>query len=398
MRIAIAGAGPAGAAAAIALARGGAEVRLYDRATWPRPKTCGDGLTPSSVAHYRALGIALPLEPAIATTVMVGPDGAVARGRWPRGMPDGTCRARLDSDVRLLDAAIAAGAIFAPATSVETWRDGTLTLRGANGTASERADALLVADGATGALATKLGFPPHHSRLVALRGYAATHAPLGAEYRVHYDAAFLPGYAWLFPVAPRRANVGIAITEDCANRFGGDLRAALRDWLARDSHANAFVSPDAELEDVHGGVIPSGRDRRYADRAFLIGDAAGVADPLSAEGVSQAIATGLAAASALLDARDVDAAGAAYERALVPFDRNELEARKMMRWMRVAGGPICRLAALRPPVADALIATGYFLKPDGAWFYRSMLSLVSLGGGGTRSRQAAGITIERPAR
>jgi flavin-dependent dehydrogenase len=137
------------------------------------------------------------------------------------------------------------------------------------------------------------------------------------------------------------------------------------------------VAPDAPLEDVHGGVIPSGRDRRYADRALLIGDAAGVADPLSAEGVSQAIATGLAAAGALLEHADVDAAGAAYERALAPFDRNELEARKMMRWMRVAGGPICRLAALRPPVADALIATGYFLKPDGSWFYRSMWSLFS---------------------
>ncbi len=377
MRVVIAGAGPSGAAAALALARRGVEVRLFDRAVWPRAKTCGDGLTPSSVAHYRDLGIELPLEPSIATTVMVGPDGAVSRGRWPRGMPDGTCRARLDSDGRLLDAAVAAGAAFAPATSIESWRNGTYEVRGASGTSSERADALLVADGATGALAAKLGFPPHHSRLVALRGYADTLAPLTAEYRVHYDAAFLPGYAWLFPVAPRRANVGIAITEDCANRFGGDLRAALRAWLARDPHASAFVSPDATLEDVHGGVIPSGRDRRYAGRAFLIGDAAGVADPLSAEGVSQAIATGLAAAAALLEHDDVDAAGAAYERALAPFDRNEIEARKMMRWMRVAGGPICRLAALRPPVADALIATGYFLKTDGSWFYRSMWSLFS---------------------
>jgi geranylgeranyl reductase family protein len=377
MRIAIAGAGPAGAAAAIALARGGADVVLYDRASWPRAKTCGDGLTPSSVAHYRDLGIDLPLEPSIATTVMVGPDGAVSRGRWPRGLPNGTCRARLDSDGRLLDAAIAAGAAFAPSTSVESWERGRLTLRSAGTTRSESADALIVADGATGALATKLGFPPHHSRLVALRGYADTIAPLSAEYRVHYDAAFLPGYAWLFPVAPRRANVGIAITEECANRFGGDLRAALRAWLARDPQAHAYVSPDATIEDVHGGVIPSGRDRRYADRALLVGDAAGVADPLSAEGVSQAIATGLAAAAALLEHGDVDAAGAAYERALVPFDRNELEARKMMRWMRVAATPICRLAALRPPVADALIATGYFLKPDGAWFYRSMWSLFS---------------------
>jgi len=375
VRVAIAGAGPAGAAAAIALARAGVDVRLYDKASWPRAKTCGDGLTPSSVAHYRDLGIALPLEPSIATTVMVGPDRAVSRGRWPAGMPDGTCRARIDSDGRLLDAAIASGAHFSPATSVEAWRDRTLTLRGANGTASERADALLVADGATGALASKLGFPPHHSRLVALRGYADTLAPLTAEYRVHYDAALLPGYAWLFPVAPRRANIGIAITEECANRFGGDLRGALRAWLARDPQAHAYVAPDAQIDDVHGGVIPSGRDRRYAERAFLIGDAAGVADPLSAEGVSQAIATGLAAAAALIEYDDTDAAGAAYERALAPYDRNEREARKMMQWMRIAAGPICRLAAIRPRVADALIETGYFLKPDGSWFYRSMWSL-----------------------
>jgi geranylgeranyl reductase family protein len=378
VRVAIAGAGPAGATAAIALARAGVDVRLYDKASWPRAKTCGDGLTPSSVAHYRDLGIALPLEPAIATTVMVGPNLAVSRGHWPAGMPEGTCRARRDSDGRLLDAAIAAGARFAPATAVEAWRDRTVTLRSATGTTTEQSDALIVADGATGALATKLGFPPHHSRLVALRGYADTLAPLTAEYRVHYDAAFLPGYAWLFPVAPRRANVGIAITEECANRFGGDLRGALRAWLVRDPHAHAYVSPDAQIDDVHGGVIPSGRDRRYAARAFLVGDAAGVADPLSAEGVSQAIGTGLAVAAALLAHDDVDLAGAAYERALAPFDRNELEARKMMQWMRIAAGPICRLAAIRPKVADALIETGYFLKPDGSWFYRSMWSLFAL--------------------
>jgi flavin-dependent dehydrogenase len=327
------------------------------------------------VAHYRDLGIALPLEPAIATTVMVGPNRAVSRGHWPAGMPLGTCRARRDSDGRLLDAAIAAGARFAPATAVDAWRDRMLTLRNSSGTISERADALIVADGATGALATKLGFPPHRSRLVALRGYADTLAPLTAEYRVHYDAAFVPGYAWLFPVSPNRANVGIAITQTCATRFGGDLRGALRAWIARDPQAHAFVSPDATIDDLRGGVIPSGRDRRYADRALLVGDAAGVADPLSAEGVSQAIATGLAAAAALLMHDDVDAAGAAYERALVPFDRNEREARKMMQWMRIAAGPICQLAAMRPKVADALIETGYFLKPDGSWFYRSLWSL-----------------------
>ncbi len=376
MRVAVAGAGPAGAAAAIALARAGVAVRLYDKAAWPRAKTCGDGLTPSSVAHYRALDIDLPLAPAIPTTIVVGPDGALARGRWPAGMPDGTCRARLDSDGRLLDAAIAAGAAFAPQTAVDGWRNGTLSVRSARGTVTERADALVVADGATGALATKLGFPPHRSRLVALRGYAPTRVPLTAEYRVHYDASFVPGYAWLFPVAPDRANVGLAVTEECANRHGGNLRGALRDWLARDAHARTFVAPDAEIEELHGGVIPSGRDRRYADGAFLVGDAAGVADPLSAEGVSQAIATGLAAAAALLAHERVDAAGAAYEAALAPYDANEREARKMMRWMRVAAGPICRLAAVRSSVADALIETGYFLKPDGSWFYRSMLALV----------------------
>jgi hypothetical protein len=50
----------------------------------------------------------------------------------------------------------------------------------------------------------------------------------------------------------------------------------------------------------------------------------------------------------------------------------------MMRWMRVAADPIVRLAALRAPVADALIETGYFLKPDGSWFYRSMASVFAL--------------------
>ncbi len=372
MRVAIAGAGPAGAAAAILLARAGVETWLLDKASWPRAKTCGDGLTPSSVLAYRELGIELTLAPSIATTAMVSPSGIVARGHWPTTYPNGTIRPRVESDGLLLEAAIAAGARFEPGTSVSGWRRGLVSLATRDG-ATIAADALLVADGATGALAGRLGFPPHRSRLVAIRGYTNARTSMPPEYYVHYDAELVPGYGWVFPVTPQRANVGIAVTEDVARRYGGDLRGLMRAWLERDRVAQTFVSPHADFEDVHGGIIPSGRAKRYADGALLIGDAAGVADPLSAEGVSQAIATGVAAARALIAHRgDVDAAGRAYESGLHDFDRNEREARRMMRWMRIAAEPLVAIAAARPPVADALIETGYFLKTDGSWFGKSM--------------------------
>ena len=231
------------------------------------------------------------------------------------------------------------------------------------------ADAIFLAEGATGSLAAKRGFPPFRSRLIAVRGYVDVAHDVPLEYAVHYARTLTPGYAWLFPVGKRRFNVGLAVDPVVAARAGRNVRALLTQWLKTSRFARAALGAAAQVGDVTGGIIPSGRARRYADGVFLIGDAAGVADPLSAEGVSQAIASGRDAAQAFIAAGgDTRRAGLDYERRMRRFDRNEREARRMRLLFGIGGDVLVRLAARRPMLADYLVETGYFLKPDARWF------------------------------
>jgi flavin-dependent dehydrogenase len=231
---------------------------------------------------------------------------------------------------------------------------------------------VIVADGATGGLARTLGFGAHTSRLVALRGYAATARDLPNAYGCAYARSVLPGYAWIFPVAPRRANVGLVVTEATAKRAAGDLRGVLRAWLARSAWARGLLGDEPELEDVHGGVIPTGRARRVAGPVFLAGDAAGTADPLTAEGVSQALACGRAAARALIDANgDVAAAGRQYAATFGSVDRNAREALRMRAMFAAFVEPLIALAAANARAARVLSAVAYTAK-DESWV-RAML-------------------------
>src|SRR6478735_2766008 len=110
----IVGAGPAGSIAALVLARAGVRVRLIDRARFPRDKLCGDTVNPGSLAILDRLGISDPVRRrAMAITGMdiTGPAGARVSARYPAGVR-GASLTRRELDMSLLEAAIAAGAVF----------------------------------------------------------------------------------------------------------------------------------------------------------------------------------------------------------------------------------------------------------------------------------------------
>ena len=364
MKVAVVGAGPAGAAAAVTFARAGAAVTLFERARWPRPKTCGDGVTPDGIAALAALGVALPDDaPRCPDATVVSPRGARAVGRWNGAA---TVIPRIALDAAIVDAALAAGVVLHDGCTIAALDpDGTVVA--ANRRA--RFDAVVLAEGATGGLATALGFGALEERQVAVRGYAGAVTDLQPTYNVVYDRALAPGYGWIFPTATRRANVGICVPERAA-RVAGGPRALLDAWLASDPTVRALLGERPHLDDVRGGVIPTGRARRGAGRVLAAGDAAGVADPLSAEGISQAIATGAAAARALIDAGgDAARAQAGYAPSLRDHDRNAREARRLRALFRWTLDPMIALAATRPALADHLVSAGFTLKTDGHWFH-----------------------------
>jgi geranylgeranyl reductase family protein len=340
----VVGAGPAGSATAIHLARAGARVLLVDKVRFPRDKPCGGGLTGRALKH-----LPCDVEPVVERVV----DRMVVRARYggivARSSPDPlikmTQRRRLD--LHLAEQAAAAGADFRDGVGVDELEidDRSVTAR-VDGTAV-RAAFLVGADGANGVVARGAGLGGGIVRGVALEGNvrwgALAQEPYGAIAWV--ELGVVPGgYGWVFPKGDH-ANLGVGgwMSE------GPRLRAHL-DHLAR-AHG---VEPSA-LDAVRGHRLPMRElgARAARGRILLVGDAAGLVDPLSGDGIYEAFVSAKLAAAAIVAGRPEE-----YEAALsAALDRHATASWKAKRV--VDRYPRACLWALRAPgvfntVADLL--------------------------------------------
>jgi flavin-dependent dehydrogenase len=150
------------------------------------------------------------------------------------------------------------------------------------------------------------------------------------------------------------------------------LRALLARWIERSPFVRELLGSRANIEGVHGGIIPTGRKIRSSPRVFLLGDAAGVADPFTAEGIYEAIHSAVLAADAL-SSGDFGDAYVRYERSLAVFDRNERTARAMRATFGLAIEPYARRAARDPAFAGRLNTDVFFLKPSFTGFVRNLM-------------------------
>jgi geranylgeranyl reductase family protein len=290
--VAIIGAGPAGSAAAIGLARRGATVLLADRARFPRDKTCGGGVTGRARAAAPC-PIDDVVEAVVTEAELRSVDGrAVSRaGRSP--LVYMTQRRRLDQHVA--SHAAAAGADFRDdtrCTAVELNRGGaTLDIDGER----VRARIVIGADGANGRSAAKLGLGGNRAMMLALEGHLDLElAPedLRKGQLVLESGSIRGGYAWSFPKADH-LNIGIGGWID----EGPELRVQLAQFCHR-----LGVDFDA-LEPLRGHRLPlrAFRSKLASENACVVGDAAGLIDPLTGDGIYESFLSGRLAAEACAD-------------------------------------------------------------------------------------------------
>jgi geranylgeranyl reductase family protein len=305
----VVGAGPAGTAAGLEARRLGLSARVVDKATFPRDKTCGDGLTTGALRLLDQLGFdvrTLPSWMGITETVLVSPTGREVQVPLP---PDGAYAGvvpRVELDAALVEHARAQGVEIDEGSAVTAVADvgdaARVTL------ADERelmARFVIAADG-------------HWSPVRHMVG-ADSSTPLGTWHAfrqyftgvddrrlwVLFEEDLLPGYAWVFPVGASdgagRANVGFGVLRTGTSTNGKALAAQWRGLADRPTLRRALGPHAAPEGTVRAWPIPAGYDReRLAHgRVLFAGDAGNVVDPMTGEGIAQAIESGMLAARAV---------------------------------------------------------------------------------------------------
>lgn len=363
--VAVVGAGPAGCAAAVTAARAGRSVLVVDKAAFPRDKCCGDGLTALALRQLEALGLhpsTVASWTVVDRVVLHSPSGRRVPLRLPAPPASGTYAVvarRRDLDHALLERTRAEGIEVRERTPVTgVAQDGTavtLTL-GGDAPTVVRATHVVGADGVWSPLRRLAGVsaPGYRGDWHAFRQYFRHVGPDAAE-RLHvlFEADLLPGYAWSFPLGDGRANVGFGVLRGSGLAVG-DMGGRWRDLLDR-PRLRELLGPRAEPEAPHRAwPIPArlGAVPLHHGRILFVGDAAAVTDPLTGEGIGQALLSGVLAARAIQAAPagggavgDATSAAARYEATL----RAELAAEHRLSLLlgRILARPRATRGALR---------------------------------------------------
>lgn len=288
--VAVVGAGPAGSAAALRVLQDRPEARvlLLDAAAFPRDKTCGDGISSHALAVYDHLGVGdvgagYPPVPVLRVRSPAGREVARAMSRPARVIP------REVFDARLVDAACARGAHLRRhrVRGIEVRPDRVVV------DGSIEARVLIGADGAHSTVRRLLGVAPQRGGTVALaiRGYTDVQAADATDLLIAVSGEDCPAYAWSFPLPDGRSNVGFGV-------FADRLSGGKAELLARLDATLPGQAPEPGTVRAYQLPLSTGRAALPDGRVLLVGDAAGLVNPITGEGIYYAALSGLLAADA----------------------------------------------------------------------------------------------------
>ena len=326
----VVGAGPAGAACALWLARAGVDTVLVDQHDFPRDKICGDALIPDAHHALKRLGLydeVMAMAQPSRHLACIGPRGG--RVDVPGSV---AVLPRL-----VLDDIVCRGAQRAGARLHTPWRfDAPLNegdvvvgarLKQGDAVREVRARWVVLATGAVPQALQAAGMCDRRTPSgIALRGYVKNDAMVGRiqALEVVWDKNLAPGYGWIFPAPDGRFNIGVGVANSHPAAGGGGQAAKMKDVNLRQLF-DAFCehyAPARELMrngtlegDLKGAPLRcSLSGARHARAGLLVtGEAAGSTYAFTGEGIGKALETGLLAAAALLAAPDGVPAGTAVE-------------------------------------------------------------------------------------
>lgn len=371
--IVIIGGGPAGAAAAITLARAGQSVMVIDKAIFPRDKCCGDGLTTGCLRRLQALGVRPESIPSWqwVNTVMIGsPRGITRRYPLPTDGQFAAIATRMDLDAAILGVAKSLGVqvleghslvnahqlsdcvrltVDPPTDQLSSLDQPDPGLPANPPTFTIDAQTVIAADGMWSPTRKFLnpGNGPYLGEWHAYRQYfGGVHTPESRDLWVWFEPDLVPGYFWCFPLANGQVNVGFGM-ERSADFKSKTMKKLWADLLER-PHIRAVLGPTAKpIDSPKAWPIPANVTQADLSdgRVLYIGDAARACDVLTGEGIGQALQTGMLAAESILESLGQPLIAAkTYEtrvrKVLGPDHRMSITLTRMMRSKLVCDGAI----------------------------------------------------------
>ena len=360
--VVIVGAGPAGSGLAIQLTRKGVRVLLLDKEEFPREKTCGDGLTPRAVAVLERMGLLNDLlrglEPyRVEEAVLFSPSGHRWRMRFDHagfGLPDfGLIVPRYKLDGFLVSKAVESGAEFLGKSQVIGFvREGGkvvgVRIVGESGERVIRSPLTAIATGANIGLHKELGLlqsmPPV---VLSARGYFTDVSGLGHAMEFYFESQLMPGYAWIFPVDGKTANIGVGVFPGSGHKLNP---YKMLEWFMQEGQAAGRLTGARLQGQVKGYPLRTDYPSHptFGDGFILLGESIGLVNPVTGEGIDLALESAELAAEAVehaLERRDFS------RKTLVVYDR-------MLRkrfGSYFSGMRVLRDRAVRPEAMDRII-------------------------------------------
>jgi len=306
--VAVVGAGPGGSATAYFLAKGGLKVALLDKFEFPRDKTCGDGLTPRAIKTLDAMGVLVQIEKSAfhcseikirhseEITFNLELDHLEDLPNYILTMP------RFHLDDTLLQHAINAGADFFPKARVEIISrsaDKCVHIQTENGQTIKCALAV-IATGANTNLLHKLALlkkaPPVN---LAARAYFENVDDLDQSIMLFFDGIDLPGYGWVFPTGEGTANIG------CGVFFEQSVSQAslLRHLIEKHPFLQRILKNAHQVAPIKGYPLRTDFSPSHSGNEWIlvVGEATGLVNPITGEGIDYALESAQLAADAILN-------------------------------------------------------------------------------------------------
>ena len=350
----VVGSGPGGAVAAAKLAQQGKSVLLADRQAFPRDKVCGDGLPIHVQVMLRELGVdvqqaGLEYQRVNALSIQA-PSGQTLTTREESGDVFSMTATRMSFDLALHQLAVKNGAHFDVMNITKPLMDGERVVgvveRRDKTLIEHEAKVVIAADGAASAMARTVRgrVQDADKTAVSIRAYGVIKKPMPACVYFYFLPDLIPGYAWIFPSANGRCNIGVYLHNHEYKARTESLETLLAAFSER---VQAEFPHEIQQETAQSWQLPLYTDKRlrHMPGMMFVGDAGQFINAITGGGIYPAMLTGQAAAQTALEILDGTATEAAYE----------------PRWQQAVGGSLGRAWLIKQYIAaNAAMFNGLF--------------------------------------